>query len=158
MGKLNDVRIDAPSCNEYLENMSPAYKSGFLGHKKFYRLKPEAVEKLKEYSQEYTFVIIFADWCGDARKAVPVMALLEEEIGIKVPSLGGMTKPPYGSDKFWAVPPSPEEVDKFEITSSPTILIFNKEGEEIGRIKTRAKMTPTLEEEIVKIIEDSKEK
>ena len=67
-----------------------------------------------------------------------------------------MTKPPYGSDKFWAVPPSPDEVDTFEITSSPTILIFNQAGEEIGRIKTRQRMTPTLEQEILKIIEDNK--
>ena len=156
MPKLDDVKVDAPSCNEYIEQMSPAYKSGYLGTRKFYRLNKEAVEKIKQYGDEYTFVIVFADWCGDARKAVPVMALLEEETGKKIPSLGGMTKPPYGSDKFWAVPPSPEEVNIFEITSSPTILIFNSEGNEIGRIKTRARMAPTLEEEIVKIIEDSK--
>ena len=49
-----------------------------------------------------------------------------------------------------------EEVDIFEITSSPTILIFDSQGEEVGRIKTRPKMTPTLEQEIVKVIEDAK--
>ena len=95
-----------------------------------------------------------ADWCGDARKAVPVLSLLEEELDIRIRALGGMTKPPYGSKKHWAVPPSPKEVDTFDITSSPTILIFNKDGVEIGRIKTRPKMTPTIEQEIVKIIED----
>ena len=155
MPNLNDVRIDAPSCNEYMENMSPAYKGGFQSQRKFYRLKMEAVEKIKQIKDDYTFVILFADWCGDARKAVPVMAMLEEETGKKILSLGGMKKPPYGSDKFWAVPPSPEEVDIFGITSSPTILIFDSQGEEIGRIKTRPKMTPTLEEEIVKVIEDA---
>jgi len=156
MPTLKDIKIDAPGCGEYIENMSPAYRGGFARNRDDYQLNSEAVEKLKSYGDEYTFVIIFADWCGDARRAVPVMALLEEELQKKIPSLGGMTKPPYGSNKFWAIPPSPEEVDTFEITSSPTILIFDSSGEEIGRIKTRPKMMPTLEEEIVKIIEDSK--
>jgi thiol-disulfide isomerase/thioredoxin len=156
MPNLSEVKVEAPSCGEYIENMSPQYKGGYVRLKSAYTFKTEPLEKLKNLGDEYTFVIIFADWCGDARKAVPVMAKLEEELGIKIPSLGGMTKPPYGSDKFWAVPPSPEEVDKFEITSSPTILVFDSNGEEIGRIKTRPRMTKTFEEELVKIIEDSK--
>ncbi|MGY5872770.1 MAG: thioredoxin family protein [Candidatus Thorarchaeota archaeon] len=155
MPNLSDVKIDAPSCNEYMETMSPAYKGGFLRQRSDYKLNSEAVEKIKQLGGDYTFVIIFADWCGDARKAVPVMALLEEETGKKITSRGGMKKPPYGSDEFWAVPPSPEEVETFDIRSSPTILIFNSLGEEVGRIKTRPKMTPSLEQEIVKIIEDS---
>ena len=124
-------------------------------HKKYYNLNSDAVEKLRTLLVDYEIVVIFADWCGDAKKAVPVLAKLEEELDVKIKALGGMKKPPYGSDKDWAVPPSPEEVDIFEITSSPTILIFKKSGEEVGRIKTRAKMTGTIEEEVVKIIEES---
>jgi thiol-disulfide isomerase/thioredoxin len=136
--------------------MSPVYKGGFIRQGKDYKLNQEAVDKIKVFVEEgYSIVSIFADWCGDARKALPVLALLEKEIGKDIPSLCGMKKPPYGSDKLWAVPPSPVEVDTFEVTSSPTILIFNKEGEEVGRIKTKPKMTYTVEQEIVKIIEDS---
>ncbi|MHA1614353.1 MAG: thioredoxin family protein [Candidatus Thorarchaeota archaeon] len=155
MAMLNEVHSDAPDCGEYMETMSPAYKGGFLRQRNEYKLNPEAVEKLGAFSEDYRIVIVFADWCGDARRAVPVMSLIEKETGQKISALGGMKKPPYGSDKFWAVPPSPVEVDIFEITSSPTILIFNQQGEEVGRIKTRAKMTPTIEQEIVKVIEDS---
>ncbi|MDF1538492.1 MAG: hypothetical protein P1Q69_06280, partial [Candidatus Thorarchaeota archaeon] len=87
---------------------------------------------------------------------IPALAHLEVELGIRIRALGGMTKPGFGSDVFWAIPPSPIEVDTFAVTSSPTIIIFRKEtGEEIGRIKTRPKMTPTMEEEIVKVIEDA---
>ena len=115
------------------------------------------MEKLEVFKEEgYKIVALFANWCGDSRRAIPVLAPLEKEIGLEIQCLGGMTKPPYGSDKFWDVPPSPVEVDIFEIRSSPTILIFDKEGNEVGRIKTRAKMTPTIEQEIVKIIEDSR--
>ncbi|MCK5266091.1 MAG: thioredoxin family protein, partial [Candidatus Thorarchaeota archaeon] len=153
MAMLSDVQSDAPDCGEYMETMSQMYKGGFLRQRNEYKLNPEAIEKLGTFSEDYRIVIVFADWCSDARRAVPVMSLIEAETGQKISALGGMKKPPYGSDKFWAVPPSPVEVDIFEITSSPTILIFNQQGEEVGRIKTRAKMTPTIEQEIVKIIE-----
>ncbi|MHA1904573.1 MAG: thioredoxin family protein [Candidatus Thorarchaeota archaeon] len=155
MPTLQDVKEDCPSSNEAIENMSKSYRAGFLGHKKYYNLNSDAVEKLKLFLNDYEIVVVFADWCGDAKRAVPVLAKLEEELDIKIKALGGMKKPPYGSDKNWAVPPSPEEVDTFEITSSPTILIFKKSGEEVGRIKTKPKLTGTIEEEIVKIIEDS---
>jgi thiol-disulfide isomerase/thioredoxin len=135
------------------------HKGSFARQRDNYRLNQDAVENLKSFMEEgYKIVALFADWCGDARRAIPVLSLLEKEIGQKIPCLGGMKKPPYGSDKLWDVPPSPAEVDIFGVTSSPTILIFDKEGQEIGRIKTKAKMTPTIEQEIVKIIEDSRAK
>ena len=155
MTSISEIRPNAPSSTEALEIVKPAYRGGFMRQYNEYELNQEAVKTLKGLADEYSFVILFADWCGDARKALPVLALLEKEIGAKILALGGMTKPPYGSDKHWAVPPSPPEVDICDITSSPTILIFGKDGEEVGRIKTRPKMTPTIEQELVKIIEDS---
>jgi thiol-disulfide isomerase/thioredoxin len=116
-------------------------------------LNNEAVDVLKGLKDDYEFIVFFADWCGDSRKAVPVLALLEKELEIKVTALGGMTKPPYGSDENWAVPPSPEEVKTFDIRSSPTIIVFKKSGEEIGRMKTRPKNTGSVEEELIWIIE-----
>ncbi len=145
---------DCLTCTEYIEQMSPMYKERWKGTKKFYNLKKEIVEALTEYKNDYSFVVVFADWCGDARRAVPVLSKLEKELDIKIRALGGMTKPPAGSKKHWAVPPSPAEVDTFEITSSPTILIFDSEGHEIGRIKTKPKMTPTIEEELLRMIHD----
>ncbi len=157
MPSLEDVREDAPSSSNAIESLSPRHKGGFNRQRNDYKLNQEAVEKLKVFTEEgYTIVSLFADWCGDSRRAIPVLALLEKEIGKDITCLGGMTKAPHGSDENWEVPPSPVEVDSFEVTSSPTILIFNSEGEEIGRIKTRQKMTPSIEEEIVKIIDDSR--
>jgi len=152
---LSEIRPDAPSANDALDNIKAAYRGGFIRQRDEYKLNQKAVEKLKKLISEYTIVILFAEWCGDSRRALPVLALLEKEIDQRILALGGMTKPPYGSDKFWAVPPSPPEVEICDVTSSPTILIFGKDGEEVGRIKTRPKMTPTIEEEILKIIEES---
>lgn len=156
MTTITDIRPDGPSSNEALDDIKPAYRGGFTRQRNEYTLNREAVDKLRTLIDEYTIVILFADWCGDARRALPVLALLEQELDTTMIALGGMTKPPYGSDKHWAVPPSPPEVDICDVTSSPTIMIFGKDGEEVGRIKTRQKMTPTIEEEIIKIIEDSR--
>ena len=156
MATLGEIRPDAPSSNDAMNEIKPSYRGGFVRQRDEYNLNSEAVEKLKELINDYSIVILFADWCGDARRALPVLALLELELDKKIPALGGMTKPPYGSDKHWAVPPSPPEVDICDVTSSPTILIFGSDEVEVGRIKTRPKMTPTIEEELVKIIEDSR--
>ncbi len=152
---LSDVSDDCQSCTEYIEAMPPHRKGGFLRQLSSYSLKEEPVEKLARLSKDYEFVVTFADWCGDARRAVPVLALIEQKTGIKIRALGGMEKPDWGSSELWAVPPSPPEVKKFGITSSPTILIFDKRtGQEIGRIKTRPRKMPTVEEELVAIIEE----
>ncbi len=155
MADLNDVSEDCPSCADYIEDMSEYRRKRWQQVKENYQLDEKALEKLREYKDDYTFVAVFADWCGDARKAIPVLALLEKELDIRIKALGGMTKPPYGSKKLWAIPPSPEEVGTFDITSSPTILIFDENGEEVGRIKTKAKNTPTIEEELVFLIEQN---
>ncbi len=150
---LESVRSDCPCCLEYISGMSPMYRIRYEHRAKSYRPRQAAVEELRDYVDDFEIVVVFADWCGDAQMAVPALAALERELGIRIRALGGMTKPPFGSDKHWAVPPSPEEVDIFGITSSPTILIFEKStGHEIGRIKTRPRMTPTIEEEILLII------
>ncbi len=156
MPTIKDVNMEGPSCQQYIDSMSAGYKGSFLRFAEDYKLKKDVVEKLRACVKDHNIVVLFADWCGDAKRAVPVLALLEKELGVRIAALGGMTKPPYGSSKFWAVPPSPKEVDVLNITSSPTVIVFNKDGEEIGRIKTRPKMTPTVEEEILKIIEDSR--
>jgi thiol-disulfide isomerase/thioredoxin len=156
---LRDVQDQCPSCGQYIEEMSVSYRGGFMRRKEGYELNTEAVEKLKSFASDFVIVAVFADWCGDARKAIPVLSLLEDEIGLEVRALGGMTKPQWKDRKpgvYWAIPPSPKEVETFEITSSPTIIIFKREsGEEVGRIKTKPRMTDTIEEELVKIIEDS---
>jgi thiol-disulfide isomerase/thioredoxin len=155
MPTLSDVSTDCKSCCDYIDDMNDVYKSRWLDEFNSYRPNEAAVQELKKVIDDYELVVIFADWCGDARRAIPALAYLENELHIKIRALGGMTKPAWGSSKLWAVPPSPHEVDTFEIKSSPTLIIFKKTGEEIGRMRTRPKMTPTVEEEILKIIKDS---
>lgn len=155
MPTLNDVSPDYTSVTEYIDRMSAAQKGGFIRQRDAYNLNKDAVDILRSLKDSYRFIVFFADWCGDSRKAVPVLSLLEKELDIRIVALGGMTKPPYGSDRFWAIPPSPYEIETFDIRSSPTIIVFKATGEEVGRMKTRPRMTSTVEEELIWIIEKS---
>ncbi|MFW9847184.1 MAG: thioredoxin family protein [Candidatus Thorarchaeota archaeon] len=155
MSTLNDVSPDYTSVTEYIDTMTSAQKGGFIRQRNEYKLNQDAVEILKGLKDDYKFIVFFADWCGDSRKAVPVLSLLEQELDIRIAALGGMTKPPYGSGNLWAIPPSPSEIEIFDIRSSPTIIVFKVSGEEVGRMRTKPKMTATVEEELIWIIEKS---
>jgi len=153
MSILSDLSEDAPSVTEYMENMAATYRGGFIRQRDSYTLNKEATGILKTLISDYVIVAFFADWCGDSRKAIPVLALLEQELDFKIRAFGGMTKPPFGSKTNWAVPPSPKEVEICDVTSSPTIVVYRKSGEEVGRMKTRPRQTATVEEELIWIIE-----
>jgi thiol-disulfide isomerase/thioredoxin len=161
MPTLNDVTENAPTVNQYINSMPAGYRGGFVRQRDDYELDMDIVEKLRLYVNDHEIVALFANWCSDSRRAIPVLAHLEDRIGLKVRALGGMTKPSgeekrRNPGKNWAIPPSPREIETLSVTSSPTIIIFNKSGEEVGRIKTKPKVEKTVEAEILRIIEDSK--
>ncbi|MDO8055416.1 MAG: hypothetical protein Q6361_01005, partial [Candidatus Hermodarchaeota archaeon] len=60
---------------------------------------------------------------------------------------------PLNPNRQWAVPPSPPEVDTLGIKAIPTILLYTPAGQEIGRIIENPSMKPTLEEELLCLIE-----
>ncbi len=160
MPTLNDVTKDAPTVNQYIDRMPIGHRGGFVRQRDSYELDMSIVEKLRIHANDHEVVALFANWCSDSRKAIPVLAHLEDKIGLKVRALGGMTKPSWEEKRKnpgmnWAIPPSPREVETLSVTSSPTIIIFNSSGEEVGRIKTRPKVEKTVEAEILRIIEDS---
>ncbi|MFX1367844.1 MAG: TlpA family protein disulfide reductase [Promethearchaeota archaeon] len=156
MPNLSEVGNEYPNATDSIELLAVSYRGGFVRFATSYTLDVEALQNLRKFQSDYVIFVTYADWCGDARRAVPVLSLLENETEFQIRAASGMTKPPYGSDELWAIPPSPQEVKTFEVTSSPTIMIFKKDtGEEIGRIKTKPKMTSKIETEILKIIEDS---
>ncbi|MEE8181763.1 MAG: thioredoxin family protein [Candidatus Thorarchaeota archaeon] len=161
MPTLNDVTRNAPTVNQYINSMPAGYRGGFVRQRDSYELDKDIVEKLRIYANDHEIVALFANWCGDSRRAIPVLAHLEDKIGLKVRALGGMTKPSWEEKRKnpgmnWAIPPSPREIETLSVTSSPTIIIFNNSGEEVGRIKTKPKVEKTVEAEILRIIEDSK--
>ncbi|NOR38643.1 MAG: hypothetical protein GQ580_03535, partial [Candidatus Thorarchaeota archaeon] len=95
MPTLNDVTRNALTVNQYIDRMPAGYRGGFVRQRDDYELDMDVVEKLRIYTNDHEIVALFANWCGDSRRAIPVLAHLEDKIGLKVRALGGMTKPSW---------------------------------------------------------------
>ncbi|MHA2329501.1 MAG: TlpA family protein disulfide reductase, partial [Candidatus Hodarchaeales archaeon] len=119
-----------------------------------YKLNQEVVNELKKYTNDYTVVLFSASWCHDSRAGVPVFALLETEIGLEVRVFGGMKTAPFDREHTWAIPPSPPEAEKWDVTAVPTVFVFTKSGQEIGKIIERPTWGLTMEDALLEIIKN----
>lgn len=97
-------------------------------------------------------VAFSAEWCKDYAVNIPILALISEATGLNVRIFGGLKRGPLNPTRKWSIPPSPPEVEKFQVDKIPLILVFDKEGMELGRIVENPKEGLTLEEEILHII------
>jgi thiol-disulfide isomerase/thioredoxin len=140
------------SVNQYIESLKQPFRDKFLTRKQTYQLKQEAINQLKKFANKYIVVAFSAEWCKDCAVNIPVLALISEATGLEVRIFGGLKKDPLSHTKKWRIPPSPPEVETFNVDKIPLILIFDKEGKEIGRIIENPKRMPTLEEELYEII------
>ncbi|MDI6690325.1 MAG: hypothetical protein QME50_00450 [Candidatus Bathyarchaeota archaeon] len=60
-------------------------------------------------------------------------------------------KDPLSRERKWRIPPSPPEVETFNVDKIPLIILFDNDGKEIGRVVENPH-EQTLEEELLKII------
>jgi hypothetical protein len=78
--------------------------------------------------------------------------VINEASGLEVRVFGGLKKDPLGQGRKWRIPPSPPEVETFNVDKIPLIIIVDREGREIGRIVENPSHQPTLEQELCEII------
>lgn len=78
--------------------------------------------------------------------------LIAEATGLEVRIFGGIKKDTLSHTSKWRIPPSPPEVTTFRVDRLPTIIVFDVDGKEVGRIEERPKTMPTLEQEICEIV------
>jgi thiol-disulfide isomerase/thioredoxin len=151
--KINpsEIRNKTVSASKYIDNLQPIFREKFLTRKHTYKLNQEAIAEIKEFADKYFIVAFSAEWCKDCAANIPVLALISEETGLEVRVFGGLMKDPLSHERKWRIPPSPPEVETFNVDKIPLIILFDKEGNEVGRIVENPK-APTLEEELLKII------
>ena len=97
-------------------------------------------------------VAFSASWCKDCAEQIPVLGLIAEATGPEVRIFGGIKKDPLSHTSKWRIQPSPPEVTTFLVDTLPTIIVFDVDGEEVGRIEERPKTMPALEQEICEIV------
>ncbi len=150
---FQDMLNRAVPIEQYMRECSADCKSKYEACRADYTLKPDILESIKAFDNQFIVVTISADWCKDCIANVPVLDLVHEATGLPVYILGGVKTDPLNPDRQWAVPPSPPEVNTLNIKAIPTILIYAKNGKEIGRIIENPSIKPTLEEELLYFLE-----
>lgn len=143
------------SVDRYINKMAQPFRKKFLTRKQTYQLSEEAVQKLKSYAKDVVILVFSAEWCKDCTANVPVLALLAEKTGMNVRVFGGLKKDLLNPKERWRVPPSPPEVKTFNVQKTPHIIMFDKQGKQLGTIIENPKPENTLEEEILHIIQQA---
>jgi thiol-disulfide isomerase/thioredoxin len=149
---LSEIRKRTVSANQYIDSLKQPFRDKFLARRQTYQLKQEAINQLEKFANKYMIVAFSAEWCKDCALNIPVLALISETTGLEVRIFGGLKKDPLSHTRRWRIPPSPQEVETFHVDKIPLIIVFNKEGKDIGKIIENPREKPTLEEELVKII------
>jgi hypothetical protein len=149
---LSEIRKRTVSVNQYIENLKKPFRDKFLTRKQTYKPKQEAIKQLKELAKNYAVVAFSAKWCKDCAVNIPVLALISEVTGLEVRIFGGLMKDPLSHTRKWRIPPSPPEVETFQVEKIPLMIVFNKEGGIVGKVVENPQRKPTLEEELIQII------
>jgi len=152
---LTEIRARTVSVNDYINGLEEPFKDRFLTRKQTYRLDREAVSQLREFAGKYLITAFSAAWCKDCAANIPVLALISEAAGLEVRIFGGLKKDPLDQVHKWRIPPSPQEVEAFNVEKIPVIIVADEEGREIGRIVEKPSRQPTLEQEISEIIKSA---
>ncbi|MFQ6080799.1 MAG: thioredoxin family protein [Candidatus Bathyarchaeia archaeon] len=149
---LQEVRRKTVSIEEYISAIDERFRDKFLARKESYQLNQDAIKRLRDEVDKYTVVVFSADWCKDCVNNVPVLALISESTGLEVRVFGHLKTAPLNPRERWKIPPSPPEVKTFGVKKTPWIVIFDKQGKEIGKIIENPEHADSLEEELLYVI------
>ena len=149
---LDDITSRTLGIKEYIQLMDKKEQDAFMEFYNQYELDATVTNQLKKNAQDMTIVVLSASWCIDCTKAIPVLMHLEEKIGLKVRVFGNMKTAPLDPEHQWKIPPSPPEVEKWNVTAIPWIEIFDKDGKQLTTIIEKPKNQSTLEGEIFYVL------
>lgn len=149
---LSEIERRTISVTDYINSLEEPFREGFLVRKQTYQPNQEALCQLRESAGKYIIIAFSAGWCKDCAVNIPVLAVINDASGLEVRVFGGLKKDPLGQGRKWRIPPSPQEVETFNVDKLPLIIVADREGSEIGRIVENPTRRPTLEQELCEII------
>lgn len=152
MHDLTALRTSSEPIEEYLSAPSDATEA-FNQRLQDYELDPSAAEKLKAHAGKAYIFAFSAEWCGDCKKNIPVLKLIQDATGIEVRILGHIMRDAKNPDERWRIPPSPPEVKTFNVVKIPHIAVLDAHGNELGAVIENPPEDKTLEEALLAILE-----
>jgi thiol-disulfide isomerase/thioredoxin len=117
-----------------------------------YVLDLKAAEKLKKFVIDIVIFVFSAEWCSDCIRNIPILAHLNNKIGLEVNVFGHIMKDAKSIKQRWRIPPSPEEVKEFKVTKIPLIVVLNKKGKMLGKIVENPPKGKSLEVAVLEIL------
>ena len=145
------IRKGSEAVHDYVSTPSKA-KEAFDKRRTEYKLDAAVIKELKKKAKDYTIIVFSAEWCPDCVRNVPVLDLLAEATGIEVRVFGHIMRDAKSNTRKWAVPPSPPEVDEFNVPKIPLIVVLNKDGEKAGEIVENPPPGKTVEQALLAIM------
>ena len=152
MIKYEEMCVNSEPINQYLENTLKKTNK-FQERYNSYKTDKKIIEKLKKYAGDVRIYCFSAEWCPDCIRNVPALAHISSETGIEARVFGHLMRDAKNSTRIWACPPSPMEVNMFQIKRIPTFIIVKKGGVEIGRVIEDPPEGKPLEEAILDLLE-----
>lgn len=137
---------------EYIES-SREKAPQFMDRYNSYVLDKEVETKLKCHSDKYTIYAFSAEWCPDCYQHIPVLAHIQEKTGLKTRIFGHLMRDAKSSEKRWRIPPSPEEVELFDLVKIPSMYILDNKGNKVGEIIEHPPQGMSLEAAVLAILE-----
>lgn len=149
---FNDIRKRTTNVRGYIDALSEKDKEAVMHIYEEYQLNEAALKELRQLTTGLRVVAFSAAWCGDCKRAMPVMLHLEEKLGLDIMVFSGIKTDPLNKDVQWRVPPSPPEINEWGVTAIPWFDFFDAEGKRVGTLIEKPTIMPTLEEEIVHVL------
>ncbi len=148
---IEKLRKGSEAIHNYVSAPSKA-KEAFDKRRAEYKLDAAALKELKKRSKGYTIIVFTAEWCPDCIRNVPILDMIAEATGLEVRAFGHIMRDAKSNTRKWAVPPSPPEVDEFNVPKMPLIVVLKKDGEKAGEIVENPPPGKTVEQALLDII------
>jgi thiol-disulfide isomerase/thioredoxin len=154
MVNLSEIRSRTTNVHDYIDGLKDKDKEKFLEVYRTYKLNPDVVDELREALKGLTVVAFSAAWCGDCKRAMPVMLQIEEQLGLEVLVFSKIKTKPLDPDHQWAVPPSPPEIEEWGVTAIPWFNFYDANGNLLGTVIEKPTVKETLEAEILHVLKN----
>jgi thiol-disulfide isomerase/thioredoxin len=154
MVDFEDIRSRTTNIQGYIDELRDKDKDIIIETYNEYNLDSAVVDELRNILEDMIVVAFSAAWCGDCKRAIPVMRHLEEQLGLEVLVFSKIKTAPLDPDKQWAVPPSPPEANDWGVTAIPWFVFFDSDGKNVGTLIEKPTVKDTLEAEILHILKN----
>jgi len=154
MVDLNNIRSRTTNVRDYIDSLRDKDKETFLEVYNTYKLDTVVINDLRDSLKGLTVVVFSAAWCGDCKRAMPIMLQIEEQLGLEILVFSKIKTAPLDPNRQWAVPPSPPEIDEWGVTAIPWFNFYDTKGNLVGTLVEKPTVKATLEAEILHILKN----